>query len=222
MRKIGPVLMLLAGLATIGVAVAAGVGGFANSLSTIGQPWVAPGSTTQELSKGSYTVYVQGSGGVSALSVQVTGPAGEMPVSANPTGTLTLGTTEFSSVAGFTAPQDGSYTITVDGDGQTMVVGPELGSTIGKAFMWVAVAVFGGILVLAGAIWLIVALVSGSRNPQPAAMGPGVVPLSTATQMPHAQPAAPVPGSWYPDPEDPEQLRWWDGRQWTDERRPRN
>jgi Protein of unknown function (DUF2510) len=30
---------------------------------------------------------------------------------------------------------------------------------------------------------------------------------------------APVAG-WYPDPENPQMARYWDGSQWTDDRRP--
>lgn len=29
-------------------------------------------------------------------------------------------------------------------------------------------------------------------------------------------PPPPTPPAWHPDPEDPTMLRWWDGRQWTD------
>jgi Protein of unknown function (DUF2510) len=32
--------------------------------------------------------------------------------------------------------------------------------------------------------------------------------------------SAPIPPSWHPDPEYPTMLRWWDGTQWTNDRRP--
>lgn len=213
MRKVWPLLLLLVGLVTIGVAVAQGVGGVVNSLQSIGQPWNAPEPASRDLTAGRYVIYEQSSAPtLSATDVRVTGPAGDVPVSGTLSSTLTLGNTTYVGVASFAAPQDGTYTIEAAGDGQQLVLGPELGKTIGSAFMWVGVAVLGGILALAGAVWLIVALVAGARKTQPVGVGPGVAPLPTS---------APSQGSWYPDPEDPSQWRWWDGRQWTDERQPR-
>jgi resuscitation-promoting factor RpfB len=29
-----------------------------------------------------------------------------------------------------------------------------------------------------------------------------------------------VPQGWYPDPQQPELLRWWDGTQWTNQTQP--
>lgn len=215
MRKIAPVLLLVLGLVTLGIAVAQGVGGFVGSLQSVGQSWVAPASSTQELTSGVYVVYEQNATRtLSAGDVSVTGPSGQVPVAATISSTLTLNSTDYVGVAQFAATQDGTYTIEVAGDGQELVLGPELGKTIGNAFLWVGVASLGGILALAGAVWLVAALIVGSRKP--AAVGPGVVPLNSAYPQPVAQ------GSWYPDPEDPSQWRWWDGRQWTDQRAPRN
>jgi uncharacterized protein YbjQ (UPF0145 family) len=43
--------------------------------------------------------------------------------------------------------------------------------------------------------------------------------MSTPSQTP---PTGPVPADWYPDPENPGQLRYWDGTQWTEHRHPAN
>jgi uncharacterized protein YbjQ (UPF0145 family) len=42
--------------------------------------------------------------------------------------------------------------------------------------------------------------------------------MSTPPQGP--PPTGPTPADWYPDPEHPGQLRYWDGSQWTDHRSP--
>jgi len=42
--------------------------------------------------------------------------------------------------------------------------------------------------------------------------------MSTPPQSP--PPAGSTPADWYPDPENPGQLRYWDGNQWTEHRSP--
>ncbi len=34
-------------------------------------------------------------------------------------------------------------------------------------------------------------------------------------------PPTPPPEGWFDDPDDPRQVRWWDGREWTDHRQPK-
>ena len=40
------------------------------------------------------------------------------------------------------------------------------------------------------------------------------------SQQRQAQPTTPPPG-WHPDPSNPQQLRWWDGKQWTNNTHPK-
>ena len=44
---------------------------------------------------------------------------------------------------------------------------------------------------------------------------------SQETRPGHPAPATPqTPAGWYPDPQDPNTQRYWDGRQWTENRSP--
>lgn len=114
MRKILPLLLLVLGLVTLGVAVAQGVGGFVGSLQSVGQPWVAPQASTQDLTAGAYVVYEQSATRtLGAEDVTVTGPSGAVAVNSTISSTLTLGDVTYVGIAGFTAPQDGTYTIEV-------------------------------------------------------------------------------------------------------------
>lgn len=61
--------------------------------------------------------------------------------------------------------------------------------------------------------------VIGGRPEQPARAAPQAA--TGAAPHVHAGYAAPVvpsapPASWYPDPDDPARLRWWDGSHWTE------
>lgn len=219
MRKLLPLLLLIVGLALFVFGIVRGVGGFVTSLSSIGEPWRAPGSVEQTLEPGTYSLYerVDTPVGQQILvtldpdQVTVTGPQGSVPVTCVSCGasvtTVNAGQQSYQAVVSFRVADPGTYRIRVVGQGQEIVVGPSVTQTLGSSATAFGLSAIGGLLALAGAIWLIVELVTGGRRKAP---------------IPTVGAAPETAGGWYPDPDDPDQLRWWDGTQWTENRQPRS
>ncbi len=222
MRKIWPILLTVIGAILLAVGVGNVVGGVTSTIDSIGTPWTAGSASTQTLSDGGYVVYERAAAPtIGPSDITVRGPDGPVPVGHTTSSTVTIGNVQYVGVAGFTATVAGEYTITVENSDAELVLGPSIAKAVGAAFGWIGAAVLGGTLVLAGVVWLIVALVLGGRSaPATPAGSWNAGPVLSAPTPPEQ--VASSQGSWYPDPEDPSQWRWWDGRQWTDERAPRD
>lgn len=206
MRKLWPILLVLVGVVIFAVSVGSVIGGVTSTINSIGTPWVAGAASTQTLSEGAYVVYERSAiATIGPSDITVRGPEGSVPVGSTTSSNVTIGDVQYVGVAAFTATVAGDYTITVENSDAELVLGPSIAKTLGSAMGWTGAAVLGATIALAGVVWLIVALIIGGRKPEP--MAPAWTPQ--------------VQGSWYPDPEDPSQWRWWDGRQWTDQRSPR-
>jgi hypothetical protein len=223
MRKLWPILLAVVGAVLFAVAVGNVIGGVTSTINSIGTPWTAGTASTQTLSEGGYVIYERAvAPTISPTDVTVRGPQGPVPVGQTTSSTVTVGATQYVGVAGFTAPVAGEYTITVENSDAQLVLGPSIAKTLGAAFGWTGAAVLGGTLTLAGLIWLVVLLFVGGKSAPATPTGSWNAgpPLSSSAPVAPGQ-VAEAEGSWYPDPQDPSQWRWWDGRQWTDERAPR-
>jgi hypothetical protein len=209
-----PIGILVLGLL---LAVPAGVTLVVRSVRALGAPsMAAPTVARRSLSPGTWVVFERtgtrsGFGGVTVsrtgspvlapADVTVTGQDGtEVPVGFVTTDqTITRGTAIYTGVLQFSVPSAGSYTIAVQGPAVQVIVTRSLPESLGGVLPMFGVTVLGGVLVLAGLIWLVVSSVRVGRVPAYAVAG-----------------MATTPPGWYPDPSGQARLRWWDGARWTE------
>jgi hypothetical protein len=239
-------------LAIVGIV---GFGSTASSLiSGLGTPQTTPVALPRTLDAGTtYAVYelaTSGSGAsgdpylgnIAPGDITVKASDGStVPVNEAPSMTQTFndGAKTYIVVATFDPPTSGSYVVSIATEGSTVIVAPSL-TAIAKALPWLGLIGFGGLLVLAGIIVLIVGIVRRSSKPAvagtylasgypvqgyPASSYPAPTPQQTPayqapapTALPTPPPSGlPAPG-WYPDPERPGGHRYWNGTGWTEHR----
>lgn len=220
-RPPGP--SLAASLVVIGLGVAVGAVGvvetalpFVRTL-TRSTAYTTPAVIHAHLSHGTYEIYqltsrrsssfspVQpGTVDIQPTDVSVTSSGGQ-PLRVEPQGTretITHNDDVYTGAVRFAVPSTGDYVVRVRSGraaANQVILARSLGSLVRSAVGWIATAAAGGLIVLLGLVMLIVGLV---RRRRPAVALPGGM-------LP--------PASWYPDPSDPAQQRYWDGHQWTDQ-----
>lgn len=144
----------------------------------------------------------------------------------------------YVAVAAFDVPTDGQYRVTITGAPNTVVVGPSVVSGLSQAGGWLVGTLVSGLVLLVGLGLLIASFVrrrpaapaygggypgSGSGGGYPDAGYPGSgQPATTTYPDQPSQPVQQTPAGWYPDPQSPEQLRYWDGAGWTAHVQPRS
>ena len=151
--------------------------------------------------------------------ITVIGPAGQVPVRGiSYDESIDLGTGHFVAVARFDAPTSGQYRVQIQNGGTTVVVGPSLLSGVSRAGGWLVGTLLCALGLLVGLGLLIASFVR--RRPRPAVAGAG--PAPGMAQQPAYPPQPATVAGWYPDPQAPQQLRYWDGAGWTAHVQPRS
>lgn len=208
--------------------------------------WQTPGEESMTLAPGEYAVselvgYSLGSGNspsglgftLDSEDVTVTGPQGPVAVRCANCGftseEVSVGNDVFQAVAHFDVRAEGTYTVSVAGDGANVAVTPSVAQIFGSMAPTFIPMGIGGLLVLVAIVW---AIIAAFVKKKPAAVGP-TYPGGAGTGYPTADqqvgypsaatlappPTAPLgqPPGWYADPADPSQKRWWDGQSWSDQ-----
>jgi hypothetical protein len=162
--RVGAVLLVLAGFGLVGF-------GWLLSRSAVvdaaaSSPFVVPAEVSVHLPGGQVVVYARddaGTGVPSASDLRVTGPDGPLSATALTGRVLRHEAREFSSIAAFSAPGDGSYRVAVSGPaGSRVQVVPDLSarSLAGTGLIVLGLVVATTVLLLGGVL-LLVGLVRG-------------------------------------------------------------
>ncbi len=187
-----------------------------------------------DLDAGSHRVYVLVQGqpgsyqppGLGPGDIEVAGPAGAVVVrSVSLEEEIDLVEGHYVAIAAFDAESDGQYRVTIAGAQETVVVGPSILSGVGRAGGWLVGTLVSGLVLLVGLGLLIASFVRRrpAATPYPAYPGQASAPSQqTPLQQTPMQETQQTPAGWYPDPQSPQQLRYWDGAGWTAHVQPRS
>lgn len=193
-----------------------------------------PADITDDLDEGTYVVYeltgaTRGTGTfntskysavtITPGDVVVLGPSGAALATEQLTVTETVdrNNSTFTGAVRFTVTDPGVHRIQVDGAGKQIIVGPSVVGSFGSAVAWLALVGLGALVGFIGVVLLIVGLVRGPRPATPAvAQGRTAAPPVDQWAAAPAATAVATPAGWYTDPRGEASLRWWDGRQWTE------
>lgn len=129
------------------------------------------------------------------------------------TQTVTRDGEVYTGAVAFEVPATGRYRVTVEGEGRSVIIGPDLMSSFLAAVGWMLLAGFSFVGAVGG---LVLVVLGGRRRPETAGGVASVGAVATAGGV--AAPGGP-PAGWYPDPERPGQVLWWDGLRWHGPRR---
>lgn len=239
-RRIWPPIVLMVAGAVLGIlSIVLLVSGVVSSL--MADSFTTPGSTTRSLDPGIYVVFERSRGDVTldttgAVVVQDTANRRLGITVTNSDGTpiavtgldrnesITRGSSTFSSLVEFEVVDPGEYVIEVSSTSAgEAIVARSLTDGIRHRVGWVFGILGGGAMFIAGLVWMIVALVSRSRQRSEMTVAYTGVPGSIGGQPGaySSQPAAyAAPAGWYPEPGYPGSQRYWDGSAWTEHRHP--
>ena len=229
-----PFILLIAGIALLVGSFVWGAIALSSEIRDLlpVKAWTSGTTESVQLDTGDWAVYAapSGTGGsptdgelrVEANSISVTGPSGEkIPTVCISCGELSQTTNyqglDYLGIVQFTASQAGTYTVDVQPAGSSVAVAKPITESLQGIFSGVAIAILMGLIgficTVAGIIWLVVR----STNRRKVAVPDGAMPPQAIA----AEPKDSAPRGWYPDQDDPHQLRWWDGSQWTEHLRPK-
>ncbi len=225
-----PWILLVVGIVLMVGGTTWGVVRIVGEVSTLlpQETWVAGADKTVTLEAGDWAVYELSAQSVETgaasrptvnpESIAVTGPGGDpIEVRCISCGAVsqraTVNETEYLGVVEFTAPTAGPYIIASAGEGNSLAIGKPVteafGSIFGGVFLAIGLATLGFVLFVAAIIWLIARSVNARKVAVPTGAAAPALPASGG-----------APRGWYPDSQNPGQLRWWDGTQWTENVKP--